>query len=72
MNPTPAGAENTATPEVLPLPNGPEAQAAEPTTIESVVVPGPQSSPYVARTISRPLYPEPLCDTAPSVTVVPQ
>jgi len=49
-----------------------EAQTAEPTTLDPVVVQGQQNSPYVARTISRPLYTEPLRDTAQSVTVVPQ
>lgn len=46
--------------------------AAEPTTLDPVVVQGQQNSPYVARTISRPLYTEPLRDTAQSITVVPQ
>ena len=50
-----------------------EAQtAAEPTTLDPVLVHGQQNSPYVARTISRPLYTEPLRDTAQSITVVPQ
>jgi outer membrane receptor for monomeric catechols len=49
-----------------------EAQNAEPTTMEPIVVQGQQDSPYVARTISSPLYTEPLRDVPQSVTVVPQ
>jgi catecholate siderophore receptor len=49
-----------------------DAQAQEATTMDTVVVQGQQNSPYVARTISRPLYTEPLRDTPQSITVVPQ
>jgi catecholate siderophore receptor len=44
----------------------------EATTLDTVVVQGQQNSPYVARTISRPLYTEPLRDTPQSIQVVPQ
>lgn len=51
---------------------GAEAQAADPTTMDPVVVQGQQNSPYVARTVGNPLYTEPLRDTPQSITVVPQ
>src|SRR4051812_10868834 len=49
-----------------------EAQTAQPTTMDPVVVQGTQNSPYVARTASSPLYTEPLRDVPQTVTVVPQ
>jgi catecholate siderophore receptor len=55
-----------------PAPKAKPAPGATTTTMDEVVVQGQQNSPYVARTLSSPLYTEPLVDVPQTVTVVPQ
>jgi catecholate siderophore receptor len=64
------------TPAPKPAPKAKPSAAAPATspttTMDELVVRGQQDSPYVARTLSSPLYTEPLVDVPQTVTVVPQ